>query len=374
MKNTIYKYIFNEFLRYFSITLITLALIVWTIQSVNYLDLVTEDGHAFSTFFTYSILTLSKVFTKLIPFCFLLSMVLTIAKLEKDNETLAMWTAGLNKIYIVNLIFRISLIIMLLQLLLGNFFNPTFLNFSRTVLKNSQLEFIPSLLKEKQFNDTVEGLTIFVDKKYSNNTFLNIFIKDEGKILSKIGNAGSTIFAKSGRISKNEKQLILYNGNIQKLNEDGSINIVKFEKTILNLDGISTKSISEPKIQETSTLKIVLCMMKKSINMHNCDQNKKSLMDIKIEFNKRFGMPFYIPLISLLCSFLLTSRKDKKIYSYNKYIYFFISFVILAISEVMVRYSGISWIHSVIYYLVPLILLPIFYVSLIQKFKYENLL
>ena len=55
MKNTIYKYFFHEFLRYFSITLFALAVVVWTIQSVNFLDLVTEDGHAFATYFAYSI-------------------------------------------------------------------------------------------------------------------------------------------------------------------------------------------------------------------------------------------------------------------------------------------------------------------------------
>ena len=107
--------------------------------------------------------------------------------------------------------------------------------------------------------------------------------------------------------------------------------------------------------------------------MHNCDQTKKSLMDIKIEFNKRFGMPFYIPLISLICSFLLASRKDKKMYSYNKYIYFFICFLILALSEVMVRYSGLSWNHTIIYYLIPAGMLPLLYIFLIKRFKYENL-
>ena len=374
MKNTIYKYIFYEFLRYFSITLFAFAIIVWTIQSVNFLDLVTEDGHAFTTYFVYSSLTLSKVFTKLIPFCFMVALVLTISKLEKDNEMIVIWTSGLNKIYIVNLIFRISLVIMFVQLIFTSILNPTLLNLSRNIIKNSQLQFIPSLLKIKQFNDTVEGLTIFVDKKEQNQIYKNIFIRDEGKILSKIGTESSTIFAKSGHMSADEKYLILYNGNIQKLNEDGNVSIVKFEKTVLNLSGISTKSISEPKIQETSTLKILNCIINKSTKLHNCDQNKKSLMDTKIEFNKRFGMPIYIPLISLICSFLLSSRRDQKIYGYNKYIYFFIGFVILALSEVVVRYSGTSWAHSAIYYLIPLGLLPLFYISLIRKFKYENLL
>ena len=143
---------------------------------------------------------------------------------------------------------------------------------------------------------------------------------------------------------------------------------------MLNFSNLSTKSIIKPKIQETSTLKILYCIGNtNSRDTHNCSQSKKSLMDIKIEFNKRFGMPIFIPLISLICSFLLSSRRDKKIYSYNKYIYFFICFVILALAEVLVRYSGISWNYTASYYLLPLLLIPLLYFSLIRKFKYENL-
>ena len=374
MKKTIYKYFFYEFVIYFTVTLFALAAVVWTIQAVNYLDLVTEDGHAFITYFYYSLLTLSKVLTKLIPFCFLTAIILTIIKFERDNELIVLWTSGLNKIHIVNLIFRISVLVMLLQLLLTNIFNPTLLNFSRTLLKNSQLQFIPSLLKEKQFNDAVEGLTIFIEKKDENQIYKNIFIRDDGKILSKIaGSSSSTIFAKSGHMSEDEKNLILYNGNIQKLNEDGDVNIIQFQKTTLNLSGISTKSISEPKMQETPTMQILRCLTQNNTARHNCDDSKKSMMDTKIEINKRFGMPIYIPLISLISCFLLTSRKDKKMFYLNKYIYFFIGVLILILAEIIVRYSGISWNHTIIYYLLPIGTAPLFYLALIRAFKYENL-
>ena len=374
MKKTIYKYFFYEFVIYFTVTLFALAAVVWTIQAVNYLDLVTEDGHAFTTYFYYSLLTLSKVLTKLIPFCFLTAIILTIIKFERDNELIVLWTSGLNKIHIVNLIFRISVLVMLLQLLLTNIFNPTLLNFSRTLLKNSQLQFIPSLLKEKQFNDAVEGLTIFIEKKDENQIYKNIFIRDDGKILSKIaGSSSSTIFAKSGHMSEDEKNLILYNGNIQKLNEDGDVNIIQFQKTTLNLSGISTKSISEPKMQETPTVQILRCLAHNNIVRHNCSGSKKSMMDTKIEINKRFGMPIYIPLISLISCFLLTSRKDKKMFYLNKYIYFFVGVLILILAEIIVRYSGISWNHTIIYYLLPIGTAPLFYLALIRAFKYENL-
>ena len=228
-------------------------------------------------------------------------------------------------------------------------------------------------MKEKEFNDTVEGLTIFVDRKDVNKIYHNIFIRDDSRILSSIGSSSSTIFAKRGYISDNEKSLVLYDGYIQNLKEDGDVNIVRFNQTIFDLSGITTKSISEPKLQETSTIKIIKCIKDKDIDEHNCKTNERALMNIRIEINKRFGMPIFIPLIALVCSFLLSSRLDKKIYNYNKYIYFFIGFVILALAEIVVRYSGMSWIHTIAYYFSPLAMISFFYFALIQKFKHENL-
>tara|TARA_B100000029_G_C17584954_1_gene960862 strand:- start:1960 stop:3108 length:1149 start_codon:yes stop_codon:yes gene_type:complete len=381
MKKTIYKYIFHEFLRYFAISLFALSVIAWTIQAVNYLDLITEDGHAFKIYFYYSLLTLSKVLTKLVPICFLAASVLTILKMEKDNELIALWTSGVNKILIVNLIFKISLIIMLVQLFLTIFLNPTTLNFSRTILKTSDLQFIPSLLKERQFNDTVKKLTIFVDKKNDDDIYENIFIRDEGKILTDISEGSSTIIAKTGYITENENKLVLLNGYIQKVEKEtfqtsfeGQIKIIKFDKTVLNLSGISTKSISEPKIQETSTFQLIKCLQVHYLSMNEklCPRYKKDYRNVKIEINKRFGMPFFIPLISLICSFLLISKKNKRSFL-NKYIYIFFSFAVLVFAELSVRYSGISWNHTTIYYLLPAGMLPIIYFTLIKTFKHENL-
>ncbi len=373
MKKTIYKYIFYEFARYFAITLFALSAIVWTVQAVNFLDLVTEDGHAFTIYFLYSLLTLSKVLTKLIPFSFLIATVLTILKLEKDNELIVLWTSGLNKIFIVNHLVRISLLVMFLQLVLTIAVNPTLLNISRTLLKNSELAFVSSMFKEKQFNDVVEGLTIFIEKKTGDQIFKNVFIRDESTILSSVGTKSSTIIAKSGYVSKNEKKLILLDGYIQKVDKENNINVIKFKKTSFNLSGISTKSISEPKMQETSTLRILQCLQNKKIEFHNCNLTERTMINLKIEINKRIGMPFFIPLIALICSFLLSSQRDKKIYQFNKYIYFFVGFLILTLAEITVRYSGVSWNYTAIYYLIPAVMIPLFYFALIRKFKYENL-
>ena len=373
MKNRIYKYFFHEFIRHFLVVLFALTAIIWTIQAVNFLDLVTDDGHAFKIYLLYSFLTIPKVLTKLIPFTFLIASILTILKFERNNELILLWTSGLNKMHIANLVFRISLLVMILQHIMASVINPETLNFSRSLLKNSELQFVPSLLKERQFNDAVKGLTIFVEKKRSNNTYENILIRDDGKVISQISSGSSTIFAKSGYVTKDENNLILLNGNIQKLENGKNINLIKFEKTSVNLSGLSTRTISEPKIQETSTIDVIRCMLDKYKNTLNCGRHAKNIMDTKAEINRRFGMPIFIPLIALVSCFLLKARRGQKMPGVYKYAYFFIGVVILICSEIAVRYSGISSNLTAIYYLFPISLMPIIYLFLRRSFKNENL-
>ena len=378
MKNRIYKYIFREFILNFFIVLFAFAAVIWTIQAVNFLDLVTDDGHAFRIYLLYSFLTISKVLTKLIPFSFFMATIMTILKLEKDNELIVLWTSGLNKIRIVNLIFSISILMVFVQLIMATIINPKTLNVSRILLKNSELQFVSSLLKVKQFNDTLKGLTVFVENKRANGMYENIFIKDEGRILTQVSGGSSTIFAKSGYATKDGTNLILYNGHIQKQEIDNKVSIINFEKTIINLAGLSTKTTSAPKIQETSSIRVIQCMQEKNLYVKNCIQTKniankeQHLRQNKIEFNRRFGMPIFIPLVSLIACFLLLSKNQKKISGYYKYIFFFIGFVILVGSEISVRYSGTSLNHAAIYYLIPIGLIPLIYLSLIKAFKYEN--
>ena len=85
MKNRIYNYFFYEFIRYFTVVVFALTAVIWTIQAVNFLDLVTDDGHAFRIYFLYSLFTIPKILTKLVPFSFLIAAILTIQKLEKDK-------------------------------------------------------------------------------------------------------------------------------------------------------------------------------------------------------------------------------------------------------------------------------------------------
>ena len=104
MKKLIFRNLFKDITSFFIITSLSLTLIVWVIQAVNYLDIVSEDGHSFKIYFMYSLLSLPKIFNKLILFVFFISVFFTLSKYEENNEILIFWTNGISKIKFVNFI------------------------------------------------------------------------------------------------------------------------------------------------------------------------------------------------------------------------------------------------------------------------------
>jgi len=384
LSNKIYKHFFLELSKYFFLVLFTFSAIVWAVQAVNFLDLIVEDGHAVSLYLNYSLLNIPKILTKFIPLSFLLTLVLTILKFDSENELIILWTSGLNKIKIINFFLKIALIITIIQLFLAAFINPNVLNYSRSLIRNSDLDLISSAIKTNEFNNTLEGLTMYVEEKDVLGTMKNVFIRDDSNRLSAIENREKTdtltIIAKKGRLnSETKNSLILENGVIHVENKSKEIQVIKFKKTELAFDNLKTKSIIYPKVQETPSKILLNCFFKKTTHALlkgdkdlKCE-TKEERVEVLAEINRRFGMPLYIPLLSLLSSFLLISREETKIKNWYKYFYFGLAFAILITAEILVRYSGKSLTHGLFYYLLPLLCIPVFYIELIRRFYYENL-
>jgi lipopolysaccharide export system permease protein len=230
------------------------------------------------------------------------------------------------------------------------------------------------LVKEKKFNDTVKNLTVFVEKKKNNGEMLNIFLRDD----SSIAERSKTIIAKSGYIVKRNDQniLVLYDGTIQTEKKNNKINFINFDKTDINLSSFSTKTTTYPKIQENNTRSLLNCFIpfldedKTAIKEFQC---RARIDDIASELNRRLMMPFYIPFISIIICYLLSSGKENKYYFLKKYFIFIVAFSVLVLAEILVRYSGVSILYSIIYYFLPLSLMLLNYLCLIKIFKYENL-
>ena len=348
LKNKIYKYFTFEILKEFLTILFAFTAIAWTVRAVNFLDLIVEDGHSIKTYLTFSLLNLTNIVTKFIPLTFFIALTVSIAKFERQNEFLILWTAGLNKIKIVNLFFLISILILFIQIFFSTFVTPNALSKSRALVKLSDLNSINSIIKTNDFSDSFKSVTFYVETRNEKNEMKNIFIRDENNAFKNLtsdtsDSVNTTIIAKTGII--NNKKLILNDGLMQTQNKDGVLKNINFKKTEFIINSLVPRTIVEPKLQETLTSNLILCTLKKdehrASGLRNCNYDKDYNKDVVETLARRIGMPIYIPILALICSFLLVSTKNKKRYL-RKYLYFAVGFFILVLAEVMVRYSGFS--------------------------------
>ena len=376
MKKLIFKKILLDITFFFLLVSLSLTLIVWVIQAVNYLDFVTEDGHSLKVYFSYTILSLPKIFNKILPFIIFVSTFYIITVYEKNNELVIFWTYGISKINFINVIFKYSIFFIILKIFLSTFLIPLTQDKARSFIRSSSVDFFPQLIKEKRFIDTVSDLTIFIDSKSNNGELRNIFLKE--KLAEDIF---KVIYAKSGMLvdNNNMQYLLLQDGIF--MNYDNQKNtFFKFKNTEFNLSEYSSKSTTYPKIQERETLQLLECFFSKKIKNKNysaiqfsCDED--SINSVTEELARRIIMPFYIPVTLILSSLLIFRSSENSNYIKFKIGIFLLTLIIIIFSEIMIRYVGLSNFHTILFSVAPFTLIVFSYLLIflnINKWKYQN--
>ena len=175
MEKLIFRKFFKDTFYFFIIGTLSLSLIVWVIQAVNYLDFVSEDGHSFRVYFLYTLLTFPKIISRLMIFMFFISIFYTLSRYEEKNELIIFWTNGIKKKDFLNFIIKFSFVLVIIHIILNVFVVPKTQDLARSYIRSSNIDYFPSLIKSKKFVSTVEDLTIFIDKKKDNGELENIY-------------------------------------------------------------------------------------------------------------------------------------------------------------------------------------------------------
>ncbi len=369
LQNKIYQNFLIEIIKTFLVILFGLSIIALTVRAVNFLELIVDSGYPPSTYFKYSFLNLFSIAPKFVPLSFLLALTLFIIKHIQDSEFIILWTSGVEKIKIVKLFFFISILVLIFYIILSAFLTPYALNKSRMLLGKENLNSFLPTVRTNRFSDSFKGFTLIVNEKV-NNELKNIFLHDKGNNLKNLSSDSSkikntTIIARSGVIEK--KKMFLFNGQIITSKIDINKNeVIKFEQLNIDLSNLSTTTIKQPKLQETSTFELLNCFRNKNFQNSECNQEVKQ--EIIPTLNRRIVLPLYIPVIALICSLLLIKSKKKLL---NKISIFLYSFILLIFTEMAVRYTGINDFIRGFFIIFPIILFVTIYLFLSRKFSKE---
>ena len=342
MKKLLFRKFLKDHISQFLFFGFSLTIIVWVIQAVNFLDFVTEDGHGLTTYFSYTLLNLPKIFHRLLPFLFFLSLYYQLIKYEDRNELLIFWSHGIDYKKFINIIVIYSFIFMIFQILLASFISPKSQDVARSFIRDSNIDFFPNLIREKKFVDVMSGLTIFAEKKNDNKSFSNITLSESKT--AKSNNEIKIITAKKGNLISNEgeKYFELTDGKVIEINSDKVTNF-SFDKIIYNLQKYKSKTTTYQKFQEVPTLDLIKCIenfyILKNLDtkINNLFCHKPSIDDTKQELLKRLFKPFYIPLIAIICCLILFVSKESINFKKKRLYIFLSSFMVLAYSELLLK-------------------------------------
>ena len=375
MKKIIFNNLLKEILFFFLISSFALTLIIWVIQAVNYLDIVTEDGHSFRVYFFFTLLSLPKIFSQSLPFLFFLSIFYIISDFEDKNQLLIYWSHGISKLQVVNKIVQFSITFVFVQIIFSTIIVPYTQDKSRSFIRNSNLDFFPNLIKPKKFIDTVKDLTIFIEKKNNDGSYKNILLKDESD-----KNNTQIIIAKKGEIllNNNNKILLLDSGEIIRINKDKDTTSFNFKTTQFDLEKYSSKTTKTPKVQEISTINLIECLnflinnANSSTVIKDLNCSPGFLKNVYQELYKRIYLPIYITLLSLISSLVLLKSKNTQGYFSFKIKIFLMGIFFIIISDILLNFTGHKITSDLIYIMIPILSFFLIYQILIFKLRIKQ--
>jgi len=377
MKKILFKKLLIDCLTFFFITLFSASIIIWVFQAVNFLDIMIEDGRDYIVYINYSLLNFPKIISKVLPFIFFFSFFYIITRYELNNELIIFWNFGVNKFEFINFFFKFSILLTIFQLVLVSLIVPKAQDTARSFLRTSSVNILENFIKEKKFNDTIKGVTIYNESKNNDGSFNNIYLKKENS-----KNNFQITYAKKGVFfNKNNNQVLkLYDGETISVFNNKTTRF-KFSKSDFNFKNLETNTTTYIKTQEVSTNKLFKCYLKlkniKFLNINtediiltNCQIN--NLSNVLKELYKRSIVPFYLPILMLVILFLTLKTKESTNYFNYRVIIFLVGMLTIVTSEMSLKFIKNDIIENLKIILIPLIIIIILYSVFYTFFFFER--
>jgi len=372
MKKIFFRKILSDSAFFFFLSLFATSLIIWIFQAVNFLDIILEDGRSYIVYVQYTLLNFPKIISRILPFVLFFTFIFTLTKYEYNNELIILWNFGVHKISFIKFFFIVSIFLTIVQIFFTSIIVPSTQELARSLLRTSEINFFESFIKTKKFNDTIKGLTIYVEKKDKNGNLINIYLERESSGAFQVTHAKKGIF----KYDNNIPLLTLYDGQTTS-NKNGKINNFKFSKSNFNLSNFDTRTIKIIKTQETSSVNLIRCvkfLSDKKYNMNldsqffirNCDLN--NLPNVLKELYKRFIIPLYVPIIVLMALLIIVTSKENINYNNYKTIIYLLGFFLIILSETTIRFVQDTLIDNY-----KLIIMPFIFIIVIFIFFYSKL-
>ncbi|MDA3897442.1 MAG: LPS export ABC transporter permease LptF [Desulfobacteraceae bacterium] len=297
LNTTVNRYIFKELIPPYTMNLVFFIFVFLMRQILEITNVIVNYQVGLSAFFLMLAYSMPYFLAYVIPMSVMMSVLLTFLRLSSDNEIVALKASGISIYHLVPPVILFSVINALLTAYMGIYGIP----WGEYSYKQMAMNVVQSNfnigLKERQFNDSFDGVMFYVNRiDTEDNSLKDIYIEDQrNKEFS------TTIVSPKGRIFDSENRLSfilsLYDGVINQVNlKSRAVHSIQFDTYDLNLDlKNAVKNIRKKKTKpEEMRLDELAAFLKTE------KTRTKKYYSVWVEFHKKFSIPFACIALGIL--------------------------------------------------------------------------
>ena len=221
------------------VTLGSLAGVVWIIQALKELDVITTKGQTIVAYLALTTLAIPMLLLAVIPIALLLATVFTINTMNSNSELVVVNASGASSWVLAKPLLVLALLCSLFTGLVGHFVSPWSLITLKVFATQMRADLVQVILREGTFNRIENGVVFHVARREAGGVLAGLMISDERE------EGKSVLFtAARGFISKQDENsyLLLRDGEIQQRTAGSdNVTVIRFESYLFDLSSMAAK-------------------------------------------------------------------------------------------------------------------------------------
>lgn len=210
--------------------------VIWIVQVLARVNLVTDSGQSISSFFQLAGLILPTIIPMVIPFGVVIGVAQTFSAMNADSEFAVIDAAGMPRRRLLRPVLIVALGACAVSFAVDNLVEPIVRVQARKMIAAVYADLLSSVIEEKTFRKIDDGLYLQISKRLHGRTLSGIFVADYRDPDSEL-----VYYAKEGAIDDTGTTLVMHDGEVDRRSANGDISVVKFLSYAFDLSQL-TKS------------------------------------------------------------------------------------------------------------------------------------
>jgi lipopolysaccharide export system permease protein len=207
--------------------------IVWTVQALAKINLVTDTGQSIGAFLKLATLLLPTVIPIVMPFAVLIGVTQTLSTMNTDSEMAVIAASGAQRSVVFKPALLLAALVSLTVALVSHVIEPYSRQAVRAMVANANSDLLALAIQEGSFKRIEDNLYVQISERLPDGRLGGVFFAD-----SRDPKVDLIYFAKTGTISKNGETslLVMDNGEAhRKDTQGGNFSIIRFNSYAFDL-------------------------------------------------------------------------------------------------------------------------------------------